>query len=208
MQLKIYLFSFLLKLILNTIFFTCKVQSTNSSLFFSYINKKPILLSVWHHNSLLLAKYIKAKNIPIWTISSTHQDSEILAKILLSWKIKLIRGSSTRGWVNIIKQMVGLYKKTKAIIAITPDGPRGPRKQAKIGAFNVANKYGAAIFSVGAAASSFWSLPSWDKTIIPKPFSTIYISFTPLSIKNLNSLSISEQMNQNQIKLNNDLPNN
>ena len=208
LQLKIYLLSFLLRLILNAVFLTCKVQSNNSSLFFSYINKRPILLSVWHHNSLLLAKYINVKKIPVWTVSSTHPDSEILAKILLSWKIKLIRGSSTRGWINIIKQMVGLYKKTKAIIVITPDGPRGPRKQAKTGAFNVANKYGAAMFAVSAVSSRFWSLPSWDKTIIPKPFSTIYVDFIPLSTKKLNSQSISKQMNQNQIKLNNVISNN
>ena len=198
-KIKIYFYSLIVKFILNSILLTCRVKGKNDSLFLSCINKHPVLLSVWHHQSLLLAQYIRKNNIPVWAISSTHTDSEILANILISWKIKLIRGSSTRGWVNIIKQMVALYKSSPAIIAVTPDGPRGPRKLAKPGAFSVAKKYNAQIFSVSARASSFWSLPSWDKTIIPKPFSTIYIQCTllPSNIK-LDSGLLSKQINLNQ----------
>ena len=209
LKIKTYLFSSLLKFILNGIFLTCSLKIQKDTSFLSFINKKPLLLSVWHQNSLLLAKYVLHNKIPLWAVSSTHADSEILANVLKSWKIKLIRGSSTRGWVNIIKQMVVLYKKTFSIITITPDGPLGPRKQAKPGAFHLAKKYNAHVFLVAATATRFWSLPSWDQTRIPKPFSTVYIRFSSLSTKNvLDSAYISQKMNQNQKNLINDIKNN
>ena len=98
--------------------------------------------------------------------------------------------------------MIGLYRSSNTIIAVTPDGPRGPRKVAKPGAFSVAYKHGVQIFSVAATASSFWSLPSWDKTIIPKPFSIIHVRFSVLPSKtSLESTSLSKELLLNQKKL-------
>ena len=194
-KIKIFILSFILKLFLNILFYTCRIKVQDSSLFLSTINKKPILLSVWHQQSLLLAQYVKNKNLPIWAISSTHSDSEILARILTSWNVKLIRGSSTRGWFNVVKQMISLYQKTPAIITVTPDGPKGPPLRAKPGAFVVASKHCAEVFSVTTRVSNYWSLPSWDKTILPKPFSTIYIGFCPIKDLNLkNTKTITENI--------------
>ena len=201
-KIKIYLLSFFLRLFLNLIFYTCSIKVYKEKAFITHIKKKSALLAFWHHHSLLFAHYVRRTKLPVWAISSTHPDSEILAKILISWKIKLIRGSSTRGWVNIIKKMIGLYQSSRAVIAVTPDGPRGPRKIAKPGAFNVARKQQAQVFLVAASASSFWSVPSWDKTIIPKPFSTIYVRFTALSPEsNIDSVSLSKTLTDNQKKL-------
>ncbi len=199
-KIKIFFVSIFLRLLLNGLFLTCTLKSNNNQTFQSYIGKRAMLLSTWHHQGLLLAYYIKKNKIPSWAISSTHADSEILARILTSWKISLIRGSSTRGWVNVIKKMIRLYQKNTPIITVTPDGPRGPRKQAKTGAFSIAKKNNAMIFSVSASASQYWSLPSWDRTIIPKPFSTIYINIEEMSLDtDLTSKNISLAMNQNQI---------
>ena len=198
-KIKIFFVSTLLKMVLNSLFLTCTLQSRNNKDFQSCISKEPILLSTWHHQGLLLAHYIKKNKIPCWAISSTHTDSEILARVLTSWKINLIRGSSTRGWFNVVKKMVSLYKKNSSIIAVTPDGPRGPRKQAKTGAFAVAIKNNALIFSVSASASKYWSLPSWDRTIIPKPFSTIYINIERVFLEeDFTREQISSYLNRNK----------
>ena len=207
-KIKIYFLSLCLKLILNSIFCTCRIKIYNENLFLSHVEKNSALLAFWHHHSLLFAHYVRQKDLPIWAISSTHPDSEILAKVLTSWKIKLIKGSSTRGWINIIKQMIDLYKSSKAIIAVTPDGPKGPRKLAKPGAFSVAHKKGVQVFSIAALATSFWSLPSWDKTIIPRPFSTIYVRFSPISPNvSLDSSSLSGILIDNQTRLMKDVSN-
>tara|TARA_B100000945_G_scaffold204488_1_gene164395 strand:+ start:118 stop:723 length:606 start_codon:yes stop_codon:yes gene_type:complete len=198
-KIKIFFISTLLKVVLNSLFLTCSLQSRNNKDFQSCLGKEPILLSTWHHQGLLLAHYIKKNKIPCWAISSTHPDSEILARVLTSWKINLIRGSSTRGWFNVVKKMVNLYKKNSSIIAVTPDGPRGPRKQAKTGAFTVAIKSNAIVFSVSASASKHWSLPSWDKTIIPKPFSTIYINIERVFLEEgFTREQISSSLNRNK----------
>lgn len=200
---RIYFFSFLLRILLNCIFYTCKIYPLNQKSLLACVNKSPILLSVWHQQGLLLARYFKQSGLPVWAVSSTHPDSEILAKVLSSWNIQLIRGSSTRGWINVTKQIIKLYSHKNSIVALTPDGPRGPKKQAKKGSFLIATKYSAKIFSVSARPSSFWRLPSWDQTYLPKPFSTIYVRFEkfPDFSGALSSSMINETMNANQENL-------
>ena len=202
--------TWLLQFLLFCVFLTCRWKIHNIEVLNQAREKsRPILICCWHSRFVLVSRFFKKIHLPLWAVSSTHADSEILANVLKSWKIKLIRGSSTRGWINIIKQMVVLYKKTFSIITITPDGPLGPRKQAKPGAFHVAKKYNTPVFLVAATATRFWSLPSWDQTRIPKPFSTVYIRFSSLSTKNvLDSAYISQKMNQNQKTLINDIKNN
>ena len=63
-------------------------------------------------------------------------------------------------------------------IAITNDGPKGPPMVAKKGSVVLALKNNSQIIAITGEASNYWTLPSWDGTIIPKPFSTIYIQFS------------------------------
>tara|TARA_Y100001970_G_scaffold58592_1_gene74429 strand:+ start:5011 stop:5637 length:627 start_codon:yes stop_codon:yes gene_type:complete len=168
----------ILKIILNTILITCKWDVYNKNIFIdAQKNNRPVFLCCWHSRFILIARYFKHIKQPIWSVSSTHKDSELMAGILRGWGLKLIRGSSTRGWSHVLKQLIILFKQHNSIVAITNDGPKGPPMVAKKGSLMVALKHNAQIISISGSASSFWTLPSWDKTIIPKPFSTIYIQF-------------------------------
>ncbi len=197
-----------LKSFLFIVFITCKWKVHNKNLFLSYQRKNsPILICCWHTSFLLVARYFKKISLGVWAVSSTHRDSEIMAKILRSWKFKLIKGSSTRGWSNVLKSMIDLFKKPKNIIAVTNDGPKGPPFVAKKGSISLALKYGAQIVAVSGTATHYWTLPSWDKTIIPKPFSTIHIRFSsPLSHQqdfSINdTLAVSKYINNNHNILN------
>ena len=177
------LLSFCLKIILNFLFSSCtwKIKGEKH---LSNSGADSRLICCWHSRSLFIARYFKYKKKPSWGISSTHPDSEILARILKSWNINLIRGSSTRGWVRVLRQMIAIFKQPKSIITVTSDGPRGPRKIPKMGSFEVAHKHGAQIIAASGISSQYWTLPTWDKTKIPKPFSIIYIQFSkPLNNK-------------------------
>ena len=199
-----YLYSFTLKFVLNILFYTCSWKTLSNSILFDVSeNKTPLLICCWHNRGILLAGYCKLNKLPVWGISSTHADSEILARVLRSWNINLIRGSSTRGWFNVIKKLVALFKVSTSIVVVTPDGPRGPLKKAKSGAFKVAKKNGAQIIACSAFVSRCWQLPSWDRTIIPKPFSTIYIKFSaPFPPdRSPESATISSFINKNQQQL-------
>ena len=199
---KSYLLSLLLKIILNSLFLSCRWKLIDEHNLLANTSR-PKLICCWHSRGLFIARYFKYKKITSWGISSTHADSEILARILKSWKINLIRGSSTRGWVNVIKKMILLFKDPSSIITVTSDGPKGPRKIPKMGSVVVAHKCGAHIIAASGISNNYWSLPTWDQTKIPKPFSTIYIKFSQ-SYKSRGAptqASVSAFINQNQAEL-------
>ena len=178
-QIKTWLLKTILSIGLNSILATCKWRAYNAEIFegAKTINK-PIFLCCWHSRFILIASYFKKIQLPIWSVSSTHKDSEMLAGILEGWGLRLVRGSSTRGWSHVLKQLIKLFKKDSSIIAITNDGPKGPPMVAKKGSVALALKNNAQIIAITGEASRYWKLPSWDSTIIPKPFSTIYIQFS------------------------------
>ena len=176
---KNWLLKTILHVMLNTILVTCRWQAYNSELFdSSKKTNKPIFLCCWHSRFILIASYFKKIKLPIWSVSSTHKDSELMAGVLEGWGLRLLRGSSTRGWSHVLKQLIKLFKKDSSIIAITNDGPKGPPMVAKKGSVVLALKNSAQIIAITGEASRYWKLPSWDGTIIPKPFSTIYIQFS------------------------------
>ena len=187
---KIWLLKTILRIVLNSILATCRWRSYNTEIFESAktINK-PIFLCCWHSRFILIASYFKKIKLPIWSVSSTHKDSEMMAGILEGWGLRLVRGSSTRGWSHVLKQLIKLFKKDSSIIAITNDGPKGPPMVAKKGSVALALKNNAQIIAITGEASRYWKLPSWDGTIIPRPFSTIYIQFS----EHLNNENISGQ---------------
>ncbi len=169
--------SAIMRFIFSSLFLTCKWKITN----LDYLNSlaksgRPVLLCGWHSRLLFVAQFFKKNSFNVWGISSEHRDSEIMARILIGWRWKLIRGSSTRGWRNVIREMKKKLNDSTSIIAITNDGPRGPAKIAKRGSISLAMQHKAHIVSMSCSSSSFWELPSWDKTRVPKPFSTIYVS--------------------------------
>ena len=175
---SIWIFSRCLQFFLALIFATCKWKVNNLDYFIKQSKSdSPILLCSWHSRFLFVARFFKTFPIEIWGISSEHRDSEIMAKILQNWNWKLIRGSSTRGWRHVIRQMKTKLNDSAAVIAITNDGPKGPPRTAKRGSVSLAMQHNAHIISMSCSSSRFWELPSWDKTRVPKPFSTVYITF-------------------------------
>ena len=180
-----------LQFILFCIFLTCRWKIHNIEAFNQAREKsRPILICCWHSRFVLVSRFFKKIRLPLWAISSTHRDSEIMATILQKWGFKLIKGSSTRGWNRVLKTMIKLFRVDKTIIALTNDGPKGPPHITKKGAVSLAIKQRAQIIAVSGTASSYFTLPSWDKTKIPCCFSTIHIQFSaPLSdLQNANNV--------------------
>jgi hypothetical protein len=208
-NLKNWLLKTILHVGLNSILVTCKWQTCNLEAFESAKKtKKPIFLCCWHSRFILIASYFKKIKLPIWSVSSTHKDSEMMAGVLESWGLRLVRGSSTRGWNHVLKQLIKLFKQDSSIIAVTNDGPKGPPMVAKKGSVVLALKNKVQIIAVSGEVSRYWKLPSWDGTIIPKPFSTIYIQFAePLnyyeSLEGREVEIISDYISNNYNDLNN-----
>ncbi len=140
----------------------------------------PIIFAMWHSQLLPLLWHHRGDEATL--VVSSHTDGNYLAQAASRWGYSIINGSSTRGGVQALKRMIRVLR-AGGEIALTPDGPRGPARIAKPGAVAVAQWTGVAIVPVGASASSFWQVSSWDGFVIPKPFATVQILYgTPLTV--------------------------
>jgi lysophospholipid acyltransferase (LPLAT)-like uncharacterized protein len=106
-----------------------------------------------------------------YVLVSQHFDGEIIATILKAFGYYSIRGSSTRGGKEAYNQMKEMLIKQRSEMAFTPDGPRGPRRQAKLGVIKLAAETGSPIIPIAIAANRYIRLNSWDRLFIILPFS-------------------------------------
>ena len=170
-------------IVLTLIYKTCqfKINGQNN---FEKINKnRPVLLCVWHGRMLFPIFYVIKNKVNSWAIASPYNDGKIMAEILQKWNIKIIQGSSNRNAKNVLQKINEIYtKETGAIIAITNDGPKGPRHVAKNGSLEIAKQYDAQIITITGDATHKWVFNSWDKFYLPKPFSKIIIDVAPVLI--------------------------
>ncbi|WP_245818040.1 lysophospholipid acyltransferase family protein [Granulicella rosea] len=133
----------------------------------------PGVYAFWHR-SLLVAAY-RFRGWKIAILISRSFDGELIARTVELLGFTAIRGSSSRGGAVALRQMAEAYG-AGHYCAITADGPRGPAQVAKPGASQLAQLVGAE--SVGAfyaLPDKAWVLKSWDRFLIPKPFSTVRI---------------------------------
>ena len=144
-------------------------------------NNQPILLCVWHGRMLYPIFYVIKNKIKAWALASPHQDGAIMGNILSKWGIQIIQGSSNKQSENAIQNMHTIFKKDKnSIIAITNDGPKGPRHKAKIKSLEIAKQYNAQIITISGDSTKKWVLNTWDKFYLPKPFGKITINIAPV----------------------------
>ncbi len=126
------------------------------------------------HGQLLLGSYF-AKEQQIATIISQHRDGEYIFRIAGRLGVQAVRGSSTRGGVRALYQLLSSPEYAGCDLAITPDGPLGPAGSVKRGVVVIARMLGIPIVPVAIASSSAWRFNSWDRFQVPRPFSTALV---------------------------------
>jgi lysophospholipid acyltransferase (LPLAT)-like uncharacterized protein len=100
---------------------------------------------------------------------SRHRDAEVLSYVAYHMGFEFIRGSTTRGGVAALRQL--LDESRYMHLTITPDGPRGPRRQMAPGPIYLASKLGIPLVAIGVGHDRPWRAASWDRFAIPRPFS-------------------------------------
>jgi lysophospholipid acyltransferase (LPLAT)-like uncharacterized protein len=108
----------------------------------------------------------------IKVLISQHADGEWIAQICQWLGVGVIRGSTTRGGCAAIQEMIG-ESGAQTHLGITPDGPRGPRRQLQPGAVWVASTTGIPVVLLGMGFARAWRASSWDRLAIPVPGSTV-----------------------------------
>jgi lysophospholipid acyltransferase (LPLAT)-like uncharacterized protein len=136
---------------------------------------RPVVFVLWHGHLLPLSYHHRHQGIA--TLVSRSADGEIIARIVESWGYTTVRGSSSRGGSAAIRPLAR-HLRAGRTVAITPDGPRGPRQKMKPGALRIAQLGGAPIIPiVGAASRGWWAAGGWDRFLIPKPFARLRLAY-------------------------------
>jgi len=138
-------------------------------------SEEPLLFACWHGELLMLPIiYTKfRKEHPLKVIISSHFDGKLIAKTISYFKVGSLAGSTNRNAARVLIQAIKSIK-DGIDIAITPDGPKGPRREVADGIIIMAQKTNTKIILVEVKPTSFWQLNSWDKFVIPKPFGEIH----------------------------------
>ena len=137
-----------------------------------HTNDEPLVYSFWHNRIPIATYFWRRRGIIV--MSSQSFDSEYIARFIQRFGYGAAKGSSTRGAVAGLVQMIRAVRAGKSA-AFTVDGPRGPQYEVKPGAVMLAAKSGAALLPFSISMDRCWRLRSWDQLEIPKPFARVVV---------------------------------
>lgn len=147
---------------------------------------KPFILAFWHRHLLLMPYAYRGRRISV--LVSQSRDGELIARTVARLGIDSSRGSSSRGGMAgmraLLRKAAGGWD-----IAFTPDGPRGPLREVQPGVILAAAATGLPIQPVAIAASRAKLLRSWDRFLVPLPFSRVHFVYgEPLAVERRGNL--------------------
>lgn len=136
--------------------------------------RRPVIFVLWHGRLLPLAYLHRGQGIA--TLISRSADGEYIARVMERWGYLTARGSSSRGGGPALRELVRAAQAGHSV-AITPDGPRGPRERMKPGALTAARLSGLPLVPAAAGTDRAWWPGAWDRFLVPKPFARIRIAY-------------------------------
>jgi lysophospholipid acyltransferase (LPLAT)-like uncharacterized protein len=143
---------------------------------------EPRIFAFWHSDLIACGAALRRELVragyPVSALVSRSGDGELLARATASFGFGAVRGSSSRGALAGIR---GLYRALQAgeNVVVTPDGPRGPARVAKPGVGQLARIAGVPIVPMAAKVGGAWRARSWDRTVVPAPFSRVEVTCGP-----------------------------
>jgi hypothetical protein len=146
-----------------------------------------IIYAIWHGQILLVPllneRLRRTRGArPATVMTSRSRDGELLARFARCFGLGVVRGSTTRGGPAALRRLARRLRDGHDV-ALTPDGPRGPREVAQAGAVALAAVTGAPVVPLGFAAEPAWRLASWDRLEVPKPAARAALVFgAPLRV--------------------------
>ena len=141
------------------------------------LEQRPLIASFWH-SCMIPATYI-CRDLGVRVMSSNSYDGEYMGRIIRKFGFVAVKGSSSR---NAVRALLGLRRALGDgwTVAFTLDGPRGPRHKVKPGPVALARSSGVPLTMFHAAVDKAWVLNSWDRMMIPRPFSRVLLRFGKL----------------------------
>jgi lysophospholipid acyltransferase (LPLAT)-like uncharacterized protein len=175
--------SLLAVLLLRALFLTVRLRLDPRALDELDSVRGSAILCFWHNRILAITlaflRQYPAGRRGVTVLTSPSRDGELLARIMARLGMGSVRGSSSRRGATALRELTRLVE-AGTDIAITPDGPRGPRYALGPGAILLAGTTGAPILPMHARFSRSLRMNTWDGFNVPLPFSTISVSVGPL----------------------------
>jgi lysophospholipid acyltransferase (LPLAT)-like uncharacterized protein len=136
---------------------------------------KALAYACWHQNALSTVMAHTWRRLAI--LVSRSFDGEVIAFVAKKFGVHSARGSSSRGGLEALRQLIKLTKEGYEV-GITVDGPRGPRHEVKGGVIALASRTGVPILPTASRGRRTWTLvKSWDHFRVPKPFTEIVVLY-------------------------------
>ncbi|HXT49441.1 MAG TPA: lysophospholipid acyltransferase family protein [Thermoanaerobaculia bacterium] len=140
--------------------------------------RRPTILIVWHHQlflaSWLIWKFGVLRGLPVLVLISRSRDGTLGTEVGRLLRAEVARGSTSRGGGPALRQLVRALAAGRTVLLI-PDGPRGPARELKPGVVALAELGRVPVLPLAMAADRAWRLRSWDRMVIPKPFSRLEV---------------------------------
>lgn len=137
------------------------------------------LYAFWHETLLYPAFHYSVQGAQV--LISRSEDGQIIAEVCRSLGFEPVRGSTSRGGVEAVRQILRAGQSTH--VGVTPDGPRGPRRKVQAGVIYLAARTGLPIIPSGFAFARPWRLNSWDRFAVPRPWSrAVCVTLPPLQV--------------------------
>jgi len=187
----------LVYLLMRIIWFT----STKKFHFISPVGDEQHVCVCWHGELLMSPQAYRKihKKHKASAIISSHFDGSLIASTLNMLGIRSLRGSSSRGAKQVLLQAFKSIKSGEEVL-ITPDGPRGPRHHMSDGAIGIALKSKLPVFVMSYKAEKYWQLNSWDKFVIPKPFTKVDFYLQSISLEGMELNEAKEYLSKKMLE--------
>ncbi len=137
---------------------------------------KPLIYTFWHSRLLYFPHYYRKTSHDLKILISPSVDGEIITRIATFYGFGAIRGSSfkqaRKAFMALKKSILDGFS-----VGLVADGSRGPSEVFQPGSLMLSKLTGSAVIPLTVSYSSFWTLKTWDRTMIPKPFSDVVVIY-------------------------------
>jgi lysophospholipid acyltransferase (LPLAT)-like uncharacterized protein len=190
--------SFLMKLSFSTTRWTIIGEEIPDS----YHKKKvPFIVCLWH-DRLMMAPCVWKWEKPLYVLASNHSDGRMMAKIVETFSMPAVFGSTGKKGIAAAKKLIQLVKAGENI-AIIPDGPKGPRHKLSPGAVTISKLTGADILPFSFCVKRYYRFNSWDKFIWVWPFNKgVMVWEKPISAEELKAMTAEESIQYVEARIN------
>jgi len=143
--------------------------------------KSPFIPCYWHQQQIFCIRYLLDQaaadpDLKLGYLISPSRDGDMATQMFGNQGVHIIRGSATRGGAQALREIYLQIRKEGLSPIVTPDGPTGPIYKTKPGVAMLAQLSKAPMLPLAYQASSVWYLRSWDRFMLPRPFSRIVIA--------------------------------